>query len=410
MRILIETDELRRLDRSFQESAAEIDRVCSELDARFDSTAFCELDPGWRTSGASGRHRSALGDVTRLARSYRDEGEGFGQAARRAEQSQDGSISGRLPHLEVLPNQPYDLWKDDDSWLDGIIKGLVAVPVLAGKTAADGWDAATGFGQSVVGGVQQGVEVGRSMISSGIGLVTNAGRGFMSFVGGFKDRLVSLIESAWNQIWDSITTTFQLVLDGMELLVQEVAAKFQPMFGLFSAAANLITVDLLLLEYVVRDSIGFKQRLDAEVLFEASSQFISEGQEAILNGLGIRDLTHGAAGLIAVIGASGHHYYLKATGQESPYTEQFLQDERTRAIREGADAILGTVGVRDLAHGGAQVLAADAAYVHHFYLEATGQDSPYTVAQLEQELASGFDQVSRPLADALSTSSRELLK
>ena len=119
------------------------------------------------------------------------------------------------------------MWKDDDSWLDGIIKGLVAVPVLAGKTAADGWDAATGFGQSVVGGVQQGVEVGRSMISSGIGLVTNAGRGFMSFVGGFKDRLVSLIESAWNQIWDSITTTFQLVLDGMADLVKATAQAFK---------------------------------------------------------------------------------------------------------------------------------------------------------------------------------------
>lgn len=221
-RILIDTDELRSLNDAFGSGASVLSAMQAQLPRALAITRLNEQDPHIRAARIDERQHRLNGELARIADEYRSDGGDFVHLARRVEAEQVGGGLGL--QLLALP-----------AWLTtggavgvagasgGALAGLVGLAMPDGVIArlrAMGLDALEASRATV----QAGMEVGRSALDVGIGLLSGLAGRFEGLADWAGPRLRVLSESAWDAIWDSGSDALRPLLEALNGLGGQVAA------------------------------------------------------------------------------------------------------------------------------------------------------------------------------------------
>lgn len=220
-RILIDTDELRRLASSYDGAAGGSTGVGHRFASALASTSLNDSDPGVRGARVHERSNLLRRDLDRLAQDWRSEANEFRALASRVESSESTGWAGALDLI-----RPFD-WLSAGGGISGALVGGLFAGLTGFTLPGDALAGLREAGANALNGVRDtvsaGLEAGRSTFDRGLGLVTDAAGRLGRAVDSFGDRVQSLLASAWNGIWDRVTALFQAVLEGMSRLVAVTA-------------------------------------------------------------------------------------------------------------------------------------------------------------------------------------------
>ena len=231
-RILIDTDELRSLDAMWRSGADAMASLSSHVTGALVGTRLNTDDPGLRAARLGERENEVRRRLDQAAGAFRHDGGEFVALAGRVEAEQ---AVGGAASLAVAAIADWTLTGAGVSAVDlgaGVLAGLTGFAMAEGALDGlrrSGLDALHGVEQAV----QQGLAVGRSVMDRSMGLLHDATQSLQDAVSSVVDRVTQLAEAAWQAIWGRLSSVFQSVVAGMELLVTTTGR-------IFTAAEQLL--------------------------------------------------------------------------------------------------------------------------------------------------------------------------
>lgn len=213
-RILIDTDELRRLSTTFESGAAGIGRLDDHLVSGLSAVSLNTADPGIRSARVHERQTGIHADLRRVVDEYGRDAHEFRALASRLEASERSG--GAFAWLEPI---------DIGSWVLGLgfPAALLGAAGLAGVVGhaigAGALDSLRAAGLNALQRTQSIIQSGQSILDSGLGLLADAAGGFSRAADWVGDRIRRLVVGAWSAIWGSVTELFASVMQWMQNVV-----------------------------------------------------------------------------------------------------------------------------------------------------------------------------------------------
>ncbi len=254
-RILIDTDELRSLDAMWRSGADAMASLSSHVTGALVGTRLNTDDPGLRAARLGERENEVRRRLDQAAGAFRHDGGEFVALAGRVEAEQ---AVGGAASLAVAAIADWTLTGAGVSAVDlgaGVLAGLTGFAMAEGALDGlrrSGLDALHGVEQAV----QQGLAVGRSVMDRSMGLLHDATQSLQDAVSSVVDRVTQLAEAAWQAIWGRLSSVFQSVVAGMELLVTTTGRIFTANVDALRAVGNWVVA----LDQSVNGDWSFRDR------------------------------------------------------------------------------------------------------------------------------------------------------